>query len=170
MNTNLFDSIGMKGMDLSYIFIGIAAIQILLIIFLILQNRKLGRLVKKYEKFMLGKNAKSLENEIMNLSEDNNYLREQIDGNSDRIKRLTSRLANAFQKCGIVKYDAFDQMGGQLSYAIALLDQNDNGFIINSVHSTDGSYTYSKEIVNGKCSISLGDEEDKALEQAISQK
>ena len=108
----------------------------------------------------------SLENEIMNLSEDNNYIRDQIDSNNDQIKSITARLMNAFQKCGIVKYDAFDQMGGQLSYAIALLDQKDNGFIINSVHSTDGSYTYAKEIKNGNCDISLGKEEEEALNKA----
>ena len=166
MNTALLDSIGLKGMDLSYIFIGLAVLIILLIILIVMQNRKIGKLIKKYEKFMVGKNAKSLENEIMNLSEDNNYIRDQIDSNNDQIKSITARLMNAFQKCGIVKYDAFDQMVGQLSYAIALLDQKDNGFIINSVHSTDGSYTYAKEIKNGNCDISLGKEEEEALNKA----
>lgn len=52
----------------------------------------------------------------------------------------------SFQKFGIVKYDAFQQMGGQLSFSLVLLNENDNGFIINSVHSTEGCYSYSKEI------------------------
>lgn len=64
---------------------------------------------------------------------------------------------------GLVRYDAFNQMGGQLSYSLALLDENNNGFIINSVHSTEGCYSYSKEIRNGDNSISLSQEEAEAL-------
>ena len=60
-------------------------------------------------------------------------------------------------------YDAFNQMGGQLSFCLALLDENNNGFIINSVHSTEGCYSYTKEIKGGECSISLGKEEEEAL-------
>ena len=68
---------------------------------------------------------------------------------------------------GLVKYDAFNQMGGQLSFSLALLDENNNGFIINSVHSTEGCYSYTKEIKNGSCSISLGKDEEEALSIAM---
>ena len=68
---------------------------------------------------------------------------------------------------GLIKYDAFSQMGGQLSFSLALLDENNNGFIINSVHSTDGCYSYTKEIKNGECAIALGKEEEEALAIAM---
>ena len=58
-------------------------------------------------------------------------------------------------------------MGGQLSFSLALLDENNNGFLINSVHSTEGCYSYTKEIKQGECSISLSEEEVKALELAM---
>ena len=77
------------------------------------------------------------------------------------------KFGRAFQKVGIVKYDAFSQMGGQLSFSLALLDENDNGFILNSVHSTEGCYSYTKEIKNGLCDISLGEEEKQALDIAM---
>ena len=57
-------------------------------------------------------------------------------------------------------------MGGQLSFSLCLLNENNNGFIINSVHSTDGCYSYTKEIKNGESTISLGTEEAEALEIA----
>ena len=76
-------------------------------------------------------------------------------------------IEEACQKLGLVKYDAFNQMGGQLSFSLALLDENNNGFIINSVHSTEGCYSYTKEIKNGECKISLGQEEAEALAIAI---
>ena len=67
----------------------------------------------------------------------------------------------------MVKYDAFKQMGGRLSFSLALLDENNNGFILNSVHSSDGCYSYTKEIKNGGCEISLGEEEEQALKIAM---
>ena len=58
-------------------------------------------------------------------------------------------------------------MGGKLSFSLALLDENNNGFVLNSVHSADGCYSYTKEITNGECAISLGEEEKQALEMAM---
>ncbi len=80
---------------------------------------------------------------------------------------MYKKFENAFQKVGIVKYDAYNQMGGQLSFSLALLDENDNGFVLNSVHSTEGCYSYTKEVKNGMCEISLGDEEKMALDIAM---
>ena len=68
---------------------------------------------------------------------------------------------------GLIKYDAFNQMGGQLSFSLALLNENNNGFILNSVHSTEGCYSYTKEIRNGECAVELGKEEAEALAAAM---
>ena len=74
-----------------------------------------------------------------------------------------------FQKVGIVKYDAFNEMGGKLSFVITLLDGNNNGYIINSMHSREGCYNYIKEIVKGESYIELSEEEAESLERAIYQ-
>ena len=116
---------------------------------------------------MRGKDAKSLEKEIIGLYEDNRFLKLTVSKNEEDIKQLFRKFRSAFQKSGLVKYDAFNQMGGQLSFSLALLDEKDNGFIINSVHSTEGCYSYTKEIKNGQCSISLGEEEKQALDIAM---
>ena len=76
-------------------------------------------------------------------------------------------MESTFQKVGIIKYDAFNQMGGKLSFSLALLNENDDGFILNSVHSSDGCYSYTKIIKNGKCDINLGEEEKQALDMAM---
>ena len=76
---------------------------------------------------------------------------------------MYKRLESVYQKIGLVKYDAFNQMGGQLSFCLALLDENNNGFLMNSVHGTEGCYTYTKEIKNGEYNLSLGPEEAEAL-------
>lgn len=167
MNYNLLNDMGLGNIDLTYLFIGAFAAIIMLIAIIIVLCVTMTKLSKKYKKFMGGKNAKSLEKDIIGLYEDNRLIKASMEKNRMDIENLSKKLEGAFQKIGIVKYDAFNQMGGQLSFSLALLDENDNGFIINSVHSTEGCYSYTKEIKNGLCDISLGDEEKKALDIAM---
>ena len=100
---------------------------------------------------------------ILQLFEDNRFLKDMEEKDRKDINTIFKRMQTMYQKMGLVRYDAFNQMGGQLSYSLVMLDENDNGFIINSVHSTEGCYSYSKEIRNGDNSISLSKEEAEAL-------
>ncbi len=167
MNYNLLEKLGIGDFDLTYLFLGIIVAFLIILIVLIVQVVKLSKLSKRYKKFMSGKNAKSLEKDIIGLYEDNKFIKTSIEKNKKDIHMLYHKLEGAFQKVGIVKYDAFNQMGGKLSFSLALLDEENNGFILNSVHSTDGCYSYTKEIKNGLCDISLGNEEKEALDMAM---
>ena len=166
MNSNLFDQLGLN-IDIAYILIALLLIIIVLLIMIIVQGNKIKNIKNQISRFMKGKEAASLEEEIVALFEDNQIIKKATEKNQKDINNLYGRLATCFQKVGIIKYDAFNQMGGQLSYSIALLDEDNNGFLLNSVHSTDGCYSYSKEIRNGKCSLELGDEEQIALKEAM---
>ena len=99
--------------------------------------------------------------------EDMKALKNNTDKNKKDIRILYKNMEKSFQRLGIVKYDAFNQMGGQLSFSLALLDENNDGFILNSVHSSEGCYTYTKEIKDGTSPISLGVEEEQALNAAM---
>lgn len=167
MNFKLLEDMGFGGMDLTYLFLVLAAVALILLVMVIVLIVKFGKLSKRYQKFMGGKNAKSLEKDIVGLYEDNKLIKASMDKSRKDIENLYRKFEGAFQKIGIVKYDAFNQMGGQLSFSLALLDENDNGFILNSVHSTEGCYSYTKEVKAGLCDIALGDEEKKALDIAM---
>lgn len=167
MNFNLMEEIGLAGLDLSFVFIGLCVMLLILLVWLIIQTVQLAKLKKKYAKFMSGKNAKSLEKDIVGLFEDNKFIKLSTEKNERDIQKLYQKLEKAYQKIGIVKYDAFNQMGGQLSFSLALLDEKNDGFVLNSVHSSEGCYSYTKEIKNGECEISLGDEEKRALDIAV---
>ena len=142
---------------------GLAVLMLIVLILLIIQIVKVNRLRKRLDRFVLGKDGTSLEEDILKLFDDNQLLKEGAEKNRQDIDTIFKRLQTVYQKMGLVRYDAFNQMGGQLSYSLALLDENNNGFIINSVHSTEGCYSYSKEIRNGDNSISLSQEEAEAL-------
>ena len=167
MNSNILQSIGLGNLDIAYLFLILLIFIVVLFIIIILQMKKLNRLQKRISKFMTGKDAKSLEKDIVGLYEDNKFLKINVDKNKKDIRTLYKNMEHAFQKIGPIKYDAFQQMGGKLSFSLALLDENNNGFILNSVHSTEGCYTYTKEIKSGECAISLGEEEQQALDMAI---
>lgn len=167
MNSGILNYIGLGNLDIGYVLIGMTVLLLILIILVIVQIVNISKLKKKYMKFMQGKDAKSLEKDIIGLYEDNRFIKANEEKHKKDIRTLYKKFESSFQKMGIVKYDAFRQMGGQLSFSLALLDENDNGFIINSVHSTEGCYSYTKEIRNGQSSISLGEEEKQALDMAM---
>ena len=148
MSSTFLNQIGLGEFDLGYLLIGMGAVILLLIIFLILlivQIRKTSKLKKRLDKFLSGKDGASLEKDIAGLYEDNKFLKANTEKNKKDIRTLYKNMESAYQKMGLVKYDAFNQMGGQLSFSLALLDENNNGFIINSVHSSEGCYSYTKE-------------------------
>ena len=167
MNSQVFNYIGLGNVDIGYILIGMAAVIAISIILIIIQMVKLSKLKKKYSVFMQGKDAKSLEKDIIGLYEDNKFIKTSVEKNKRDIRDLYKKLESTFQKIGIVRYDAFQEMGGRLSFSLVLLDENDNGFVLNSVHSTEGCYSYTKEIKNGQCDITLGEEEKQALDIAM---
>lgn len=167
MNNSFLNNLGLGSLDIGVVILILCIIILILLVINITNICSINKLKKKYSKFMTGKNAKSLENEIIALFEDNKFIKSSIDKNKKDIRTLYKNMESTFQKIGIIKYDAFNQMGGKLSFCLALLDENNNGFILNSVHSAEGCYSYTKEIINGESSISLGEEEKQALLKAM---
>jgi hypothetical protein len=88
------------------------------------------------------------------------------EANEKNIRKMFDNMKFTFQKVGLVKYDAFNEMGGKLSFSLAMLNESDNGFVLNAVHSREGCYTYIKEIIDGNSIITLAEEEQEALKMA----
>jgi len=162
------------GFDSYYLIFGIMGfffLFLLILLILVIKTKKqLKQLIKNYTNFMSGKDAESMEEVILKRFEEIETLRKKDEEKQQKIEELFEKLKSVYQKIGIVKYDAFHEMGGKLSFSIALLDEENNGYIMNSMHSQEGCYTYIKEIIKGKSFITLGEEEKQALEQAINYK
>ena len=168
MNSELFNLLGIGNLDPAYLFIAAFVLILVLLVFLIVTRVKFRKLERKYNKFMQGKEAQSLEDEIVGLFHDNRLIRSENEKNRKDIIDINKRMARTFQKIGLEKYDAFNQSGGKLSFALCLLDESDNGFLLNSVHGTDGiNYSYSKEVNAGMADVELSGEEKKALDLAL---
>lgn len=153
--------------DPAYLILGLAAITLILLIVVVVWLIKIKRLFRRYDMFMRGKDAESLEDTLFDLLEELNELRAEDRANKDTMKVLSKNIKGAYQKFGMVKYNAFKGMGGNLSFALAMLDSNNTGFVLNSVHSREGCYLYMKEVDKGQTEVLLGGEEKDALEQAL---
>lgn len=167
MNSPLMESLGLGGFDIAWIFLVLFILILALAVLLIVLFTQFRSMKKKTMKFMKGKDGRSLEKDIISLFEDNRFIKNENETIKEDIRQIQKRMRHCFQKVGLVKYDAFNQMGGKLSFCLCLLDERNSGFLLNSVHSSDGCYSYTKEIERGECKLSLGDEEKKALDMAL---
>lgn len=154
------------GIDFDYIVIGLAALVLILIILTLVNIVQMSKLKKKYKLFMGGENAKSLEDILMKRMNQIDGLVASNSKNERNIESIIKTLHFTYQKMGLVKYDAFREMGGKLSFSLAMLDEKNDGFIINAMHTREGCYTYIKEIIDGNSIITLAEEEKEALDIA----
>lgn len=167
MQSDIFNYLGISNIDIAYIFIALIVLIIVLAIIDIVQGRKIKKMSLDFKKFMTGRNAESLETEIEEIVTDIKKLKGDNEKNGTDIKDIFKTLKLCYRKMGLIKYDAFHEMGGKLSFSLCMLDEENNGFIMNSVHSNTGCYVYTKEVIDGKSEIELGEEEEIALNKAL---
>ena len=164
MHSRILDSLGF---DPAVIIIVMMAIMVFVLIYMVRVSMKLTRFLKRYRIFMRGKDAVSLEKAFAQKFLEVDRLMEMSKIQANEISKLKEVLSRTTNKIGIVKYDAFPDVGGKLSFALAMLDESNSGFVLNAIHSREGCYTYVKEIVKGESYIVLGQEEKEALRQAV---
>lgn len=146
----------------------IASINIILLILYVNNCIKLKKLNKNYNTFMkkVGKGEnidEILKKYIMAV--------EQVDEKNKEIEkycdRLDKNISDCIQKIGMVRYSAFKDTGSDLSFALAMLDDNNNGVILNGIYSREMSNIYAKQVKNGEAVNKLSEEEKEALEKAL---
>ena len=146
-------------------------ILLILVVFLLVRsisyNMRLSRLERRYKIFMKGSDAQSLEKVFVRKFAQIDRLYEAKEDHDHDILFLKKNMEKMFNKYGVEKYDAFDDVGGKLSFALALLDKENTGLILNAVHSRDNCFLYLKEIVKGESYVMLSQEEVEALRKAV---
>lgn len=162
--SNIFEGLGI---DPGIIVIVLLVLVIILLISMIGTRMRISRLERKYKMFMKGTDGQSLEKVFSRKFSQIDYLLEVKDDHENEISRIKKNFGVMFSKYGVEKYDAFDDVGGKLSFALALLDKDNTGLILNAVHSRDNCFLYLKEIVKGESYVMLSQEEVEALRRAV---
>lgn len=126
------------------------------------------KLKNKYNKFMkkIG-NGKNIEEDLENYM----YRVERVERQNAEIisycKNLDEEVAKCIQKVGIVRYSAFKDTGSDLSFAVAMLDEKNDGVVFNGIYSREMSNIYAKPVKNGGSEYTLSEEEKEAIRRAI---
>lgn len=161
-----WESIGLKT-DL--VLLIASCVILLLLILVIVLFVKLGGMKKRMQSFTAGSDGKSLEQSFREKFENMDFINEKLTEIDRRLDGIDRNLLITFQKYSVIKYDAFDSAGGQLSFVVCMLNKDNNGFIMNTVHSNsaEGYFAYLKEVKDGRALLELSDEEEIALERAL---
>ena len=154
--SSIFDNLGI---DPGIIIIILLVLTIFLLVKSVSSSMRLSRLERKYKTFMKGSDAQSLEKIFVRKFAQIDKLYEAKEDHEHDILFIKKNLEKMFSKYGVEKYDAFDDVGGKLSFALALLDKDNTGLILNAVHSRDNCFLYLKEIVKGESYVMLSQEE-----------
>lgn len=154
-----------------YILLGLGIAVLVLFILCIVLFVKLNKQKKKYD-FFMGANRRpshNLEMKIEKYYETSKSIEEKYSKLLDMVTDMDKTMKSNIQKVGLIRYNPFDEMGGNLCFALALLDGEDNGVVLNGIHSRTGSFTYAKPIQMGVSIYMLSEEEIKAVDMAKDQ-
>ena len=152
--------------NLQYVLLGITILILLALIIFININLKLSKMNRRYEKMMEGMEGSNLEKLLLDHIAEVHQALAEVDKLSKECRRLDGISKHTVQKLGIIRFNAFEDTGSDLSYAVALLDANDNGVVMSSIFGRNESRVYAKPIVNGQSTYFLTEEEKQALTQA----
>ena len=134
-------------------------------LFVLISNRKLKN---RYNKFMkkVG-NGKNLEEDLENFMYKVDRVEKQNVQIMDFCKNLDEDVSKCIQKVGIVRYSAFKDTGSDLSFAVALLDEKNDGVVFNGIYSREMSNIYAKPVENANSRYTLSNEETEAIKKAV---
>lgn len=150
----------------SIILIAVLVLLLILIILQIINKVQLSKISKKYKKLFRNSKANNIEEMIIEYSDKIESTLSYTEEVQRDYNRLDNRINACVQKIGMVRYKAFDDVGSDLSFSLALLDESDSGVVITSIYGRNDSTTFAKQIDNGISKYDISDEEREAIEKA----
>lgn len=150
-----------------YILGVMSIILLLLFILVIILCKSVSKLENRYRKLMRGTSGKNLEELIISHLDEIQKSNEKSDEALERCKEIRNNMKECVQKVAIMRYKAFEDVGSDLSFSIAILDENNNGILLTGIYGRQESTTYAKPIDNGISRYDLSEEETCVLNEAI---
>ena len=154
--------------------ISIEAIVIILFLFIIilgvalfLTYKQTIYISRKYYALMKGKKARDLEQTILTRFKEMDKVKANERKITKEHKKFKGHLDSCYNKMGLVKYNALNDKTGDLSFSLCLLNYEDSGIVLNTMHTNQGCYVYAKEIIKGESYIAISSEEKEAIKKAI---
>jgi hypothetical protein len=121
---------------------------------------------KRLKRFFLGKKAKDLEDVITTLEQEINKLNKARDNIEKEINTINTKLKKSIRGLETIRFNPFPDQGSNQSFAIGMLNEENDGLVISSLYSRERMSVFAKPIKNGQSEYELSAEEKKALEKA----
>ena len=148
--------------NLGAVVIGLVVLVLVLLVMLISVKGKLNTLQKKYDFFTQGEST-DIDTLLTNTLVELRKAKEDLAALTEKHKALREQVKGCLQTVKLERYDAFDAMGGKMSYSLLFSDENKNGVILTSVYGRDESRCYAKDLKEGKSEYTLAEEEKELL-------
>ncbi len=130
-------------------------------------NIKLTKMNKRYRKLMMGMDGCNIERLLMGHIDEVRDTVQKVEALEAEYKRVDAMNRKAVQKVGVVRFSPFEEIGSDLSFAVAFLDHHNDGVVFSSIFGRDESRCYAKPIKNGESTYVLTEEEKQALSEAM---
>lgn len=143
---------------------------LIMMLSLLISNHKYRKILKRYNMLVRDFNGENFEELVLYLQNHVNDLNANVNTIKLDIKRIDEELSFALQSIGFIRYNAFEDMGSEMSYSIALLDKSKDGFVLTSIYGRNNNVSYAKDIKGGKSNKSLSAEELIAVDRALQSK
>ena len=145
----------------------LSLVSLILILALAIQARKIRRIHTRWRELLDGAKGENLERLLYDHLRERMQLQDQIDSIAERATTLEGKVATAKRHVGLVKYDAFEDVGGSQSFALAVYDDQGDGALITSLVGRADCRVYCKPLIGGKSERSLSQEEQRAIQEAV---
>lgn len=150
-----------------YILGAMTIVILLLFILIIILFKSINKVENRYRKLMRGTSSKNLEELIINHLDDIEKSNQKSQEALERCDEIRNNMRECIQKVAIMRYKAFEDVGSDLSFSIAILDENNDGVMLTGIYGRQESTTYAKPIDNGISRYDLSEEEACVLNEAI---
>jgi hypothetical protein len=147
--------------------VGLAVAVLVLLLILLVQARRIGRLRRRLDVLTSGENGRSLDAVLDAHLDKVLAVGRDLDALAARSAVQEAAGRHSIQRVTLVRFNPFEDTGGNQSFALALLDGSGTGVVISSLHSRTGTRVYAKTIVDGRANAPLSDEETEALRRAF---
>lgn len=155
--------------QLAGVIMAFAAVIVLMAIVQIIQAVKLRKMRRRYEAMMSGSGVEDLESLLIDLKMQSDMLEEGQREQQMLIEAAQSKICGMKSKVAVKRYNAFGERGNDLSFSLAIVDDNRNGIVLTSLHNRENSYIYSKPVEGGESQYPLSPEEKEVIAQALQQ-
>jgi hypothetical protein len=157
-----------SGTTAGWIAIGAAVVAVLAVLAAWLSWSALRR-VRRAQSVVIGSGREDLVDFAVNLQTRMDDLHRAVDEVAGGLARVDTRLDGALSRTALVRYDAFEDLGGQQSASLAILDGNRTGVVVTAIQGRDHARIYVKELDRGRAPVALSPEEQQAVERAMGQ-